>query len=75
MVLHLHVTYNDIHSLIRASMPRIGQEFNPDILLAIGTSLLISDCPYTQNIGFSQQAEGTWLILSPLSSIAKTIIL
>ncbi|KAJ7432647.1 hypothetical protein B0H11DRAFT_2124648 [Mycena galericulata] len=27
---HLHVTYNDIHNLIRNSTPKIAAEFNPD---------------------------------------------
>ena len=33
---HLHVTYNDIHNLIRAATPQIVREFNPDFLIAIG---------------------------------------
>jgi hypothetical protein len=33
---HLHVTYNDIHDLIRQSTPQIAREFNPDLLIAIG---------------------------------------
>ncbi|KAK2463711.1 hypothetical protein APHAL10511_004462 [Amanita phalloides] len=33
---HLHVTYNDIHNLIRRATPRIAQDFNPDLLIAIG---------------------------------------
>jgi len=35
-VQHWHVTYNEIHNLIRASTPKIGSEFNPDLLVAIG---------------------------------------
>ncbi|KAF8636387.1 hypothetical protein AX17_003569 [Amanita inopinata Kibby_2008] len=35
-VQHWHVTYNDIHNLIRAATPRIAREFNPDSLIAIG---------------------------------------
>ncbi|KAJ8516614.1 hypothetical protein ONZ45_g6086 [Pleurotus djamor] len=35
-VKHWRVTYNDIHNLIRKATPRIGQEFNPDLLVAIG---------------------------------------
>ncbi|KAJ7767464.1 phosphoribosyltransferase-like protein [Mycena maculata] len=35
-VKHLHVTYNDIHNLIRYSTPKIATEFNPDLLVAIG---------------------------------------
>nr|AFU72284.1 hypoxanthine-xanthine-guanine phospho-ribosyltransferase [Amanita strobiliformis] len=33
---HLHVTYNDIHNLIRSVTPQIAREFNPDLLIAIG---------------------------------------
>lgn len=33
---HLHVTYNDIHNLIRENTPKIATEFNPDLLIAIG---------------------------------------
>jgi uncharacterized protein len=33
---HLHVTYNDIHDLIRQNTPKIAREFNPDLLIAIG---------------------------------------
>lgn len=32
-----HVTYNDIHNLIRESTPKIAKEFNPDLLIAIGS--------------------------------------
>ncbi|PPQ88713.1 hypothetical protein CVT25_009477 [Psilocybe cyanescens] len=32
-----HVTYNDIHNLIRKSTPQIAKEFNPDLLIAIGS--------------------------------------
>ncbi|OSX64285.1 hypothetical protein POSPLADRAFT_1039355 [Postia placenta MAD-698-R-SB12] len=32
---HLHMTYNDIHNLIRAAADRIA-EFKPDMLIAIG---------------------------------------
>jgi len=33
---HWHVTYNDIHNLIRKSTPNIVRQFNPDLLIAIG---------------------------------------
>lgn len=33
---HLHVTYNDIHNLIRKSTPKIIEAFNPELLIAIG---------------------------------------
>jgi hypoxanthine phosphoribosyltransferase len=33
---HWHVTYNDIHNLIRKSTPNIVLQFNPDLLIAIG---------------------------------------
>lgn len=36
MVQHLHVTYNDIHTLIMNTTPKIAADFPPDILLAIG---------------------------------------
>ena len=32
-----HVTYNDIHNLIREVTPKIAAEFNPDLLIAIGS--------------------------------------
>ncbi|KAF8159715.1 hypothetical protein B0H34DRAFT_796932 [Crassisporium funariophilum] len=35
-VQHWHVTYNDIHNLIRKATPKIAAEFNPDLLIAIG---------------------------------------
>ncbi|THU99155.1 PRTase-like protein [Dendrothele bispora CBS 962.96] len=35
-VKHFHVTYNNIHNLIRKCTPKIGAEFNPDLLVAIG---------------------------------------
>jgi len=37
---HFHVTYNDIHNLIRKCTPKIGAEFNPDLLVAIGKTAL-----------------------------------
>ncbi|KAL9713721.1 hypothetical protein Ac2012v2_003332 [Leucoagaricus gongylophorus] len=36
MVKHLHVSYNDIHNLIRDVTPKIAAEFNPDLMIAIG---------------------------------------
>jgi hypoxanthine phosphoribosyltransferase len=35
-VKHWHVTYNDIHNLIRSATPKIAEEFNPELLIAIG---------------------------------------
>ncbi|KAF8817580.1 PRTase-like protein [Phlegmacium glaucopus] len=35
-VQHLHVTYNEIHDLIRRSTPKIAAEYNPNLLIAIG---------------------------------------
>ena len=35
---HLHITYNEIHDLIRKNTPRIAREFIPDLLIAIGLS-------------------------------------
>lgn len=43
---HLHVTYNDIHDLIRQNTPKIAREFNPDLLIAIG---LFGFQPYISN--------------------------
>lgn len=37
-VQHFHVTYNDIHNLIRTSTPQIITDFDPDLLVAIGAS-------------------------------------
>ncbi|KAF8631913.1 hypothetical protein AX15_002170 [Amanita polypyramis BW_CC] len=31
-----HITYNDVHNTIRSVAPSIAQEFNPDLLIAIG---------------------------------------
>lgn len=41
-VKHLRVTYNDIHNLIRKATPKIANEFNPDLLVAIGAPNLIT---------------------------------
>lgn len=35
-VKHWRVTYNDIHNLIRNSTPMIVEQYNPDLLIAIG---------------------------------------
>ncbi|KAG6899877.1 hypothetical protein C0993_005847 [Termitomyces sp. T159_Od127] len=35
-VKHWHVTYNDIHNLIRGVTPKLAQEFNPELMVAIG---------------------------------------
>jgi hypoxanthine phosphoribosyltransferase len=35
-VKHWHVTYNDIHNLIRKCTPNIVAQYNPDLLIAIG---------------------------------------
>lgn len=35
-VKHWHVTYNEIHNLIRKCTPRIVEQYNPDLLIAIG---------------------------------------
>ncbi|KAJ3786506.1 hypothetical protein GGU10DRAFT_351506 [Lentinula aff. detonsa] len=35
-VKHWHVTYNNIHNLIRKNCPKIAVDFNPDLLVAIG---------------------------------------
>lgn len=49
MVRHLHVSYNDIHNLIRDVTPKITAEFNPDLMIAIGKTadyifLVFSQC-------------------------------
>lgn len=33
---HVRATYNDIHNLIKASAHKIGEEFKPNMLIAIG---------------------------------------
>ncbi|KAJ3745550.1 hypothetical protein DFH05DRAFT_1395815 [Lentinula detonsa] len=43
-VKHWHVTYNNIHNLIRKNCPKIAVDFNPDLLVAIGMSSSSSDC-------------------------------
>ncbi|KAE9400379.1 PRTase-like protein [Gymnopus androsaceus JB14] len=35
-VKHWHVTYNNIHNLIRRCTPKIAAEFTPDLMVAIG---------------------------------------
>ncbi|KNZ76148.1 Xanthine phosphoribosyltransferase 1 [Termitomyces sp. J132] len=35
-VKHWRVTYNDIHNLIRGVTPKLAQDFNPDLMVAIG---------------------------------------
>lgn len=46
-VQHWRVTYNDIHNLIRKTTPKIAQEFNPDLLIAIGAfSIFLSSAGY-----------------------------
>ena len=37
-VKHWRVTYNHIHNLIRKNTHKVAAEFNPDLLVAIGTS-------------------------------------
>lgn len=41
-VKHWHVTYNDIHNLIKNITPKIAKEFHPDLLIAIGLSFQLS---------------------------------
>lgn len=33
---HVRATYNEIHNLIKASAHKIGEEFKPNMLIAIG---------------------------------------
>lgn len=35
-VQHWRVTYNDIHNLIRHATSEVAQDFNPDLMIAIG---------------------------------------
>ena len=39
---HLRVTYNDVHNIIKKSAKKIN-EFKPDLVIAIGMEILISD--------------------------------
>ena len=36
---HLHVSYNDVHNIIKDTAGAIVREFQPDLLLAIGRHL------------------------------------
>jgi len=45
-VQHLHVSYNDIHNLIRRNTPKIVADFDPTLLIAIGLSLFSIIYPY-----------------------------
>ena len=36
---HLHVSYNDVHNIIKDTAGAIVREFQPDLLLAIGRRL------------------------------------
>jgi hypothetical protein len=38
--IHLAVTYNEVHKAIGACSEKIREEFNPDMLIAIGLSIL-----------------------------------
>lgn len=38
---HIRLTYNEIHKLIGTSSAKIQEEFAPDILIAIGTVLIM----------------------------------
>lgn len=33
---HVRATYNDIHDLIKASAAKIGPDFKPNMIIAIG---------------------------------------
>ena len=39
---HVRATYNEIHNLIKASAHKIGEDFKPNMLIAIGASHQIS---------------------------------
>lgn len=42
---HLRVTYNDVHNIIKKSAEKIN-EFKPDLVIAIGREILISDASH-----------------------------
>ena len=42
---HIRVTYNEVHNIIKKSAEQI-KEFNPEILIAIGTGNLIFIAPH-----------------------------
>ena len=42
---HLRVTYNDVHNIIKKSAEKIN-EFKPDLVIAIGMEILISDASH-----------------------------
>jgi len=63
MVRHLHVSYNDIHNLIRDVTPKIAAEFNPDSMIAIGKTVdyifpVFSQC---HSLFSTTQEEGQYL--------------
>lgn len=65
MVQHWHVTYNDIHNLLRSSTPKIAQSFNPDTLIAIGGGLVSLQCSfitYSHSLKEASSQLGSWYV-------------
>ena len=50
---HLHVSYNDVHNIIKASAQKIQEEFGPDMLIAIGMRSVCMLCQGTSLSGLS----------------------
>ncbi|KAH8832589.1 hypothetical protein DL96DRAFT_1694673 [Flagelloscypha sp. PMI_526] len=48
-----HVKYNDIHNLIRKSTPKIAQNFNPNLLIAIGGGLVYRNDVASSHVSLS----------------------
>ncbi|KAG6915267.1 hypothetical protein DXG01_012402 [Tephrocybe rancida] len=59
-VQHWRVTYNDIHNLIRGVTPKLAKEFNPDLMVAIGTQIRLMKVIHAPNIIL--QVEGSYTI-------------
>lgn len=51
---HIRVTYNEVHNIIKKSAEQI-KEFNPEILIAIGTGNLIFYCTSSLIIQWLQE--------------------
>ena len=57
---HIRVTYNDVHNLIRAAAAKTA-EFKPDMLIAIGASpFKVAICSSSINQGRPSQVEGEY---------------
>lgn len=55
---HVYVTYNDIHNIIRNACPKIAADFNPDLMIAIGTSNKSSSLSFALREGPPPQVAG-----------------